>query len=131
MMKIFMSYSSKNRPVVATLAQDLQAQGYQVWFDREVPGGQSWWDTILGQIRACDLFLFALTPLSLDSKPCKLEYGYANDLGKIILPVLLEDGVSVNLLPPPCDELTTSEPRWSATRVRPPGTMWTLSPLRM
>ena len=29
--------------------------------------------------------------------------------------------IQVSLLPPPCDELTTSEPRRSATRVRPPG----------
>ena len=29
----------------------------------------------------------------------------------------------VSLLPPPCEELTTSDPRRRATRVRPPGTM--------
>ena len=34
----------------------------------------------------------------------------------------------VSLLPPPCDELTTSEPLRSATRVSPPGTMVTSSP---
>ena len=34
----------------------------------------------------------------------------------------------VSLLPPPWLELTTSEPRLSATRVRPPGTIETLSP---
>ena len=34
----------------------------------------------------------------------------------------------VSLLPPPWLELTTSEPRLRATRVRPPGTMVTLSP---
>ena len=34
----------------------------------------------------------------------------------------------VSLLPPPWLELTTSDPRLSATRVRPPGTMVTLSP---
>ena len=34
----------------------------------------------------------------------------------------------VSLLPPPCDELTTSEPARSATRVRPPGTIVTRSP---
>ena len=31
----------------------------------------------------------------------------------------------MSLLPPPCDELTTSDPLRSATRVRPPGTMVT------
>ena len=34
----------------------------------------------------------------------------------------------VSLLPPPCDEFTTSDPLRSATRVSPPGTMVTLSP---
>ena len=34
----------------------------------------------------------------------------------------------VSLLPPPCDEFTTSEPRRNATRVRPPGTSVTFSP---
>ena len=34
----------------------------------------------------------------------------------------------VSLLPPPCDEFTTSDPRFSATRVSPPGTIVTLSP---
>ncbi len=35
----------------------------------------------------------------------------------------------VSLVPPPCDELTTSEPSLSATRVRPPGTICTVLPL--
>ena len=34
----------------------------------------------------------------------------------------------VSLLPPPCDEFTTSDPRVNATRVSPPGTTVTLSP---
>ena len=34
----------------------------------------------------------------------------------------------MSLLPPPCDELTTSEPRRSATRVSPPGTTVNESP---
>ena len=34
----------------------------------------------------------------------------------------------VSLLPPPCDEFTTSESRCRATRVSPPGTMVTFSP---
>ena len=34
----------------------------------------------------------------------------------------------VSLLPPPCEELTTSEPGRSAARVRPPGTTVTRSP---
>src|SRR5688500_19202624 len=34
----------------------------------------------------------------------------------------------VSLLPPPCEEFTTSEPRFSATRVNPPGRTLVVSP---
>ena len=34
----------------------------------------------------------------------------------------------VSLLPPPCEELTTSEPFFNATRVNPPGMIVTSSP---
>src|SRR3974377_1971269 len=37
----------------------------------------------------------------------------------------------VSLLPPPCDEFTTSDPLRSATRVRPPGTIVTFYPYKM
>jgi hypothetical protein len=99
MAQVFISYSSKSREVVRSLVQDFEGTGYQVWFDHKLTGGQAWWDEILANIRQCDLFVFALTPEALDSHPCKLEYTYADTLGKTILPILLADGVSVNLLP--------------------------------
>ncbi|KAI1691234.1 hypothetical protein DdX_22007 [Ditylenchus destructor] len=36
--------------------------------------------------------------------------------------------IQVSFVPPPCDELTTSEPSFSATRVSPPGTICTSAP---
>src|SRR5687768_13558248 len=36
--------------------------------------------------------------------------------------------IQVSLVPPPWDELTTSEPSFSATRVRPPGAICTSLP---
>jgi hypothetical protein len=99
-MQIFISYSSKNRDLVKTLAADLKAMGHNVWFDGELSGGQLWWDNILGQIRACDLFVAALTTQFMASEPCKLERDYAHALDKNILPLLLAEGVRVNLLPP-------------------------------
>jgi WD40 repeat protein len=95
---IFISYSSKSRNVVETLAIDLEAMGYTVWFDKELTGGQDWWAEILNSIRRCHLFLFALTPESMDSYPCKLEYGYAYALNKRIMPVMLTD-INIKILP--------------------------------
>ena len=80
--------------------QDIQALGHKVWFDQETAGGQAWWDQVLAQVRECNLFVFALAPETLDSYACKLEYTYAFSLHKTILPILVSDGVSLNLLPP-------------------------------
>lgn len=98
-MLTFISYSRPSRDLVRTLAKDLEGIGHAVWFDQDLSGGQAWWDTILGKIRACDVFVFGLAPDSLDSQACRIESSYAAKLNKRILPVLLTDGVSMNLLP--------------------------------
>ena len=71
----------------------------------ELSGGQAWWDQILASIRDCDVFVFVLTPEALISTACKREFGYAADLGKPILPVLVSAGVSTNLLPPALSQI--------------------------
>lgn len=97
---IFISYSSKSKNLVSTLVDDLETADHQIWFDHKLTGGQEWWDQILEKIRQCDLFIFALTPEALNSYPCQLEYKYAYQLHKNILPVWVADDVPVNLLPP-------------------------------
>jgi hypothetical protein len=97
---VFLSYSRANDAVVAPLAEDIRELGYRPWFDRELSGGQEWWNQILGRIRSCDVFVLALSGHSLESEACKREYTYAAELGRPILPVLVERGLSVNLLPP-------------------------------
>jgi hypothetical protein len=98
-MNIFVSYSSHNRAAVKALVADLVSLNHDAWYDQELSGGQVWWDTILDRIRACDLFLFAMSTYALKSNPCKLEYTYAYELGKPILPVLLSDDVHISLVP--------------------------------
>lgn len=97
---IFISYNRQSEGITRTLVQDLEELGYTVWFDNEISGGHVWWDQILSKIRDCSIFLFVTDQHSLDSTACKREYGYAADLGKTILPVLVSEDVSVNLLPP-------------------------------
>jgi len=94
MAKIFISYSSKDRPIVNELAEDLiHLFDHQVWYDQELKrsGGQSWWNLICEQIRQCEVFLYALSPQVLKSEPCKREYGYAVALGKPVLPLIVTE----------------------------------------
>lgn len=95
----FISYCRESQEKARSLAQDLEALGHQAWFDQELTGGQAWWNLILTEIQKCDIFAFALDPESLNSPACKREYAYAFNLRKSILPVLVADGVSIDLLP--------------------------------
>ncbi len=97
--QIFISYKSTERYAISALAKRLEQQGWNVWYDQRLVGGQRWWEEILQNVRTTDLFIFALTPASFRSVPCQAEYRYAHALRKQILPILLEGGVDVHLLP--------------------------------
>jgi hypothetical protein len=98
-MKIFVSYSSKDKVLVHNLVIDLKQLGHEVWFDQELTGGQDWWDQIISRIQDCELMVFALTPNSLDSYPCKLEYTYGSAIEKRVLPVMVSM-TNLSVLPP-------------------------------
>jgi TIR domain/WD40-like Beta Propeller Repeat len=98
-MRIFISYARQDQAAVETLNADLERARVHVWMDEELIGGESWWDTILEQIRSCDLFIFALSPNSLRSRACKAELEYAIALGRPLLPVLIGD-VAIQLAHP-------------------------------
>ena len=95
---VFISYARDDRPAVETLRRHIETPKREVWLDEKLTGGQKWWDTILSRIRDCDVFLYALSLDSLDSRACQAELGYAQDLGRPILPVMVAP-VAVQLAP--------------------------------
>ncbi|MEM9271324.1 MAG: toll/interleukin-1 receptor domain-containing protein, partial [Pseudomonadota bacterium] len=99
MTKIFISYVREDRDRVAWLAERLGRAGFEVWFDQNLKGGRAWWEEILSQIRAADVFVYALGPTTLESAACAAECAYAQALQTPVLPVRLSETVSVNLLP--------------------------------
>ncbi len=98
-MKIFVTYSRSTQREVMSLVKDLEELGHEVWFDKDISGGQSWWDNILGQIRDCEIYVFAIAKDSIDSTACLRELKYAEALGKAPLPVLIKNDVSLALAP--------------------------------
>jgi hypothetical protein len=111
MRRVFVSYSRNNLETVAQLVQDLQAAGVATWHDQTLTGGQRWWDNILDNIRECNLFVFALSPESWQSEACRSELAYVVQLNKPILPVLVADGINLNLLSPPLNEIQVTDYR--------------------
>lgn len=98
-MSIFINYARKDLREVEVLRRDLEQSDNSVWTDSQLTGGQSWWDVILDQIRECDLFVFALSPASLNSRVCTIELEYALGLDRPLLPVMIRD-VPLTLAPP-------------------------------
>ena len=88
-MTVFVSYSRRDEKLVQRLLSAFRHAQEEVLYDRELPGGELWWQKILEQIRRCDVFVFALSQNSLDSKPCMAELQYAEALSKPVLPVLV------------------------------------------
>lgn len=111
MKQVFVSYSRHNLDAVTQLIRDLNAVGVNTWHDQTLTGGQRWWDNILANIRDCDIFIFALSPESWESEACKSELDYVCKLGKQILPVLVSDGININLLHPPLSEIQITDCR--------------------
>jgi TIR domain len=105
MPNVFVSYGRESMAIAEALANDIRALGHEAWFDQQLTGGQAWWDEILATVRKCDVFVFVLTPRSLRSTACMSEYGYAAALRKPILPILVADGISTNLLPPALSQI--------------------------
>ena len=98
-LKIFCSYPRTRSEAVAEIATQLDQMGQHVWHDRELSGGQEWWDTILDQIRGCDCFVFLLCEDALTSRACRAELDYAHATGRSILPLVVGPPVPDAVLP--------------------------------
>lgn len=102
-MSVFISYASRDEEAAKGLAVDLEQAKLVVWFDKDLYGGDPWWQAILEQIRECTVFVLALSNNSVRSRPCRAEIEYARALGIPILPVRI--GPVDNLLATPVADL--------------------------
>lgn len=89
MARIFISYSRADTLFIEELIPLLRRAfpGHDLWYDREITGGEDWWNRILSEIAACDLFIYLLSNDSLESKYCQNEITEALRLQKAILPI--------------------------------------------
>jgi hypothetical protein len=99
MARVLISYAHQDREAVENMSTDLQLAGHEVWIDRNITGGQAWWDQVLTNIEGCEVFLFAMSPESLSSDACQRECYYAYRVDRAIIPVQVAAGVSLRVLP--------------------------------
>ncbi|MBT7027265.1 MAG: toll/interleukin-1 receptor domain-containing protein, partial [Verrucomicrobia bacterium] len=84
---VFISYSRENQKEVIKLVEYLREQGLGVWMDEtDIHGATLWTKEIVEAIRACSLFILAISSHSTGSKNVVKELALASEREKIILP---------------------------------------------
>jgi WD40 repeat protein len=86
---VFISYSRADSDFARKLNDTLQIQGKTTWFDQEsIASGSDFQQEIYRGIKACDNFLFILSPRSVNSPYCADEVEYAASLNKRFVTLL-------------------------------------------
>jgi hypothetical protein len=85
--QLFISYARVDKAVAADLVADAQALGHQPFYDRDLTGGQRWWDALLDQIQAAEVFVPVLSDDYRGSEACLAEAAWAQACGIPFLPV--------------------------------------------
>ncbi|MGJ3237302.1 MAG: SUMF1/EgtB/PvdO family nonheme iron enzyme [Anaerolineae bacterium] len=93
MMKIFISYARINKPVCIQLVHTLNV--HEVWYDQRLYAGQHWWKEILRRLEWCDIFIYLLSKDSINSKYCRKELEIARQLGREIIPILIDPSINL------------------------------------
>ena len=91
--KVFISYSRRDIDVVENIVSQLEAEGIEVWLDREaIKPGQQWRRQIVEGIDTAEAFILNLSPNSGASDNVLKELNLAEEaLEPFILPVMLSE----------------------------------------
>ena len=89
MTDVFFSYSSKDRERVRPVRDALAAQGFEVFWDQQVPAGVDWDSWIRQHLASCKCAMVFWSSASITSRNVRHEAVVASEQGKLI-PVLLE-----------------------------------------
>ena len=97
---VFVSYSRADSDFARKLNDTLQIQGKTTWFDQEsIASGSDFQQEIYRGIKACDNFVFILSPRSVNSPYCNDEVEYAASLSKRFVTVLHREVNAADLHP--------------------------------
>ncbi len=68
MAEVFISYSQKERALVAPIAARLADLGVEAWFDREISAGESFGAVIRARLKEAKAILVCWSPEAIESK---------------------------------------------------------------
>lgn len=90
MSDIFISYANEDRDRVLPLVRALEKTGWTIFWDRTIPAGKTWRQTISAEIRACRSVLVVWTEHSVTSE-WVLEEAEIGKRKQILVPILLDE----------------------------------------
>ena len=90
MRKLFISYSRKDKAVAQRVAHALSIQGYEVFWDAEIPPGQKFDAYILSQLEQSDAVVVLWSKNSIASDYVKEEAEYAKN-NSLLVPVRIDE----------------------------------------
>ena len=88
--QVFLSYSSKDKERVQPLIESLESEGFDFWWDQEIPIGQTYDSVIEQRLENAKAVLVVWSKHSITSNWVKAEAAVARDQSKMI-PVLIDD----------------------------------------
>ena len=86
---IFISYAREDKPWAKRLADALEARGWSVWWDAEIPPGETWDEVIERELTAAKAVVVLWSQAAVKKRWVKTEASLALDANKL-LPVLID-----------------------------------------
>jgi hypothetical protein len=104
MAEVFISYSQKDRALVAPIAARLAELGVDAWYDREISAGERFGAVIRARLKEAKAVLACWSPEAIESEWVEAEADFARELGTYV-PVF----VAPCALMPPFNRIHTDD----------------------
>lgn len=87
---VFVCYAHEDAELVYPEILRLRESGFRIWYDEGIPPGLEWSQQLADHIEGCAVFLFFVTPRSVEREHCRREVNFALEQQCSILAVHLE-----------------------------------------
>ena len=89
---VMISYSRQDKKFVQSLSDAIRKTGRETWVDwDDIPPTVDWWEEVKAGIEAAHVFVFIISPASVNSEICYKEIEHAVLNNKRIVPVMYKD----------------------------------------
>jgi hypothetical protein len=88
---IFISYKREDMARIAPLLDNIVEWGYEIWYDKSIPGGAEWDALIEEKVSDCGLVIAFISQGAVESKWVRREVKFADSLNKPIVAVRIEE----------------------------------------